>query len=113
MKERSYVKIADKGKYLYFSLRKKNWNTLDVIQKIAAIFGVSERKIGFAGSKDKNAVTEQICSVEGLCKERLQGVKLQDVVLEFLGYGDLPISLGDLLENYFEIMIRNLVDEKV
>ncbi len=111
--ERSMVKASEKGKYLYFLLRKKNWNTLDVIQKLAAILGVAEKKIGFAGSKDKNAVTQQVCSAEGVARERLIDVKLNDISLDFLGYGDVPISLGDLLGNDFEIVIRNLEEERV
>ena len=66
VKERSTIKILLSGKYIYFLLKKKNWNTLDVIQKLAVIFDISEKKIGFAGSKDKNAVTEQVCSVEDM-----------------------------------------------
>lgn len=113
VREISTVTFSDAGKYLYFLLRKKNWNTMDVIKRLASILGVAEKKIGFAGSKDKNAVTEQVCSVEGVSKDRLLGVKLNDVAFDFLGYGDVPISLGDLNGNDFEIVIRNFNEEKI
>lgn len=107
VREISTVTFNDIGKYLYFLLRKKNWNTLDAIQKIALILGVSEKDIGFAGTKDRNAVTEQVCSVHGVKKEKLEAIKLQDVTITFRGYGSKPITLGDLKGNQFEIVIRN------
>ncbi len=96
------------GKYLYFRLRKKNRNTLEVVQEIARLLQVKDKQIGFAGSKDKKAVTEQVCSLVGVSKERLRALRIKDVEIEFLGYGNQPISLGDLQGNYFEIVVRDL-----
>src|SRR3989344_3550916 len=96
------------GKYLYFILRKRDRNTLDALTQIARVLGVREKDIGFAGSKDKQAVTEQLISIQGVVKERVLTIKLRDSSLEFLGYGSEPISLGDLQGNKFEIIVRNL-----
>lgn len=109
--EVSNPEIRRSGRFSYFKLRKKERNTLEVIQLLSRLLRLSEKQIGFAGSKDKQAVTEQAISIEKISKEKVQSLDLKNFSLEFLGYGDKPISLGDLEGNNFEIVIRNL-DEK-
>lgn len=115
VKELSNVEIKDNGKYLYFKLKKKSRNTLDVIKELAKQLKIKEKDIGFAGSKDKHAITEQLISVFGnnkINEEKVVKTKIDNVSLEFLGYGDKPISLGDLEGNEFEIVVRYLGDFK-
>ncbi|MBU0457323.1 MAG: tRNA pseudouridine(13) synthase TruD [Nanoarchaeota archaeon] len=104
VKEISNVEIKDKGKYFYYKLKKTNRNTLDVVKEIAKQLNVKEKQVGFAGSKDKHAVTEQLISAP----KKLDKINIDKVSLEFLGYGNKPISLGDLEENEFEIVVRHL-----
>ncbi len=107
--EISNIKVnATSGHYLYFRLVKKNRNTLDAARKIAYALGILEKQVGFAGSKDKKALTEQVISITGTNKESVEKLDFQDMELHFLGYGKEPISLGDLQGNQFEITIRNL-----
>lgn len=113
VKEISKIKIKDRGRYLYFRLKKKDWNTLDVVKEMSKRLKIAIKDIGFAGNKDKKAVTEQLISVKNVKREKLEKIKLKDVSLEFLGYGDEPITLGDLERNYFEIIVRNLDDFKL
>ncbi len=108
VREVSPVKPKPSGKYLYLKLTKKNWNTLDAVKKIAAILNIPEKKIGFAGTKDRNAITEQVISVEFGDKRKIAAIQIQDISLAVLGHGDEPISLGDLQGNEFEIVVRNL-----
>jgi tRNA pseudouridine13 synthase len=96
------------GNYLYFKLIKKGKNTIDVVRHLAKVLHIKEKHIGFAGSKDRHAITEQVISIRGVKKEHVDTVTIDDVTLEFLGYGDDPISLGDLKGNQFTIVVRNL-----
>ena len=99
------------GEYLYFKLTKKDWNTLDAVKEIAKILRIREKEIGFAGSKDKSAVTEQIISFSSSSKintEKIANLKVKDIHLDFFGQGDVPISLGDLQGNKFKIVVRKL-----
>src|SRR3989338_4425341 len=111
--EISSVQTEKQGKYFYFWLKKKGLNTLDVVKELARQLRIKEKDIGFAGSKDKHAVTEQMISINGVRKEEVEKVKIEGASLEFHGYGKTPISLGDLQGNKFEIIIRNLDDEKI
>ena len=111
VRELSLVKPQNKGKYTYFILKKENYNTIRAIEHVAKVLKINSKTIGFAGNKDKIAITEQTCSVPAVSKEQLERVKLRDIELKFLGKGAEPISLGDLEGNEFEIIVRN-IDEK-
>jgi len=101
------------GKYLYFWMKKKGFNTIDAVKEVARQLRIKEKQIGFAGSKDKHAITEQLISIMGMKKEDVEKVKIENVSLNFYGYGSTPISLGDSGGNRFEIVLRNLEDEKI
>ncbi|MDO8510954.1 MAG: tRNA pseudouridine(13) synthase TruD [Nanoarchaeota archaeon] len=107
------VKAEPRGKYLYFWMKKKEKNTLDAVKELAKMLWIKEKDIGFAGSKDKHAVTEQMISFTGITKEMVENLNIKQVLLQFYGYGKTPISLGDLQGNEFEITVRNLTKEKI
>lgn len=96
------------GKYLIAELMKENWETHSVIREISRRLGVSRNRIGFAGTKDKNAVTTQKISIWDMHEEELDRVKIADVALKKLGRSNKPVSLGDLYGNEFEIVIRGI-----
>ncbi|MAF50746.1 MAG: hypothetical protein CMH64_01515 [Nanoarchaeota archaeon] len=95
-----------KGKYSYFLLKKKNWNTLDLVKKLSKKLN---RDVKYAGLKDKQAVTEQYVSVEGVKEIKFN---IKDVSIRKVGEGDEPIILGGLDGNKFEIVVRNLDSKK-
>ncbi|MDP4012604.1 MAG: tRNA pseudouridine(13) synthase TruD [Candidatus Nanoarchaeia archaeon] len=111
VKERIKLKISE-GSYSYFKLTKKDWNTLDAVKKIAEKLNKSLKDIGYAGNKDKNAVTEQVISIYQINKEKIENLKIKDISLEFLGNGKDRINLGDLEGNDFIVIVRDL-DEKM
>ncbi|MEM4282153.1 MAG: tRNA pseudouridine(13) synthase TruD [Candidatus Woesearchaeota archaeon] len=112
VKELMNLKPKKDGKFAYFVLKKRNWTTLKALQVIAEKLGLRLRMFGWAGNKDKRAITEQICSVKGIGKERLEkvGARLlgQGIELTFLGRGKKPISLGSNVGNRFEIVVRGI-----
>ncbi len=111
VKEISNIKIEDEGNYSYFLLKKRNYTTLRALQHIAKYLNIPLKKLGFAGSKDKNAVTEQVVSVKNVGKERLEKIKLRDIEIKFLGKGEKPVCLGDLEGNYFKIIVLGVDKE--
>ncbi len=111
VKEISTVKFATSGRYAYVLVRKKNRNTLDVVKQISRQVGVPEKKIGFAGTKDKHAVTEQMMSIFSVGKDKIEKLDIENVSVKLKGFGDIPISLGDLEGNKFEIVVRDYSGE--
>ncbi len=98
----------DTGEFLIIELKKENWDTNSVIRELSRRLGISRNRIGFAGTKDKSAVTVQKISIRGINAEDLKRVRLADVRMRILGRANKPVSLGDLHGNEFEIVIRGL-----
>jgi tRNA(Glu) U13 pseudouridine synthase TruD len=93
------------GPYFYYMMKKKNWNTLDLVKTIKNKLKV--RDVGFAGLKDRNAVTYQYIAV----KKKIE-FTIKDVEFEYLGRGKKRVYLGKLKGNKFEITLRDL-DQKL
>ncbi|MBI4159315.1 tRNA pseudouridine(13) synthase TruD [Candidatus Woesearchaeota archaeon] len=102
------LNLTEKGDYSYFLVEKKNWNTKDIIKIIAKRLNIRERRINIAGIKDKLALTKQHLSVFGINPRNLEKIKIKDVKIKFIGYGDERIRLGQAAENKFKIIVRNL-----
>jgi len=99
---------GDEGKYLIAELTKQNWDTHSVVREISNRLRVSRNRIGFAGTKDKFAVTTQKISIWDTNKSELERVKIADVSLKIVGRSNKAVSLGNLYGNEFKIVIRNV-----
>jgi tRNA pseudouridine13 synthase len=95
------------GPFLICRLTKKNWELQHAVKEIAKRLGISHRRIGWAGTKDRNAVTTQWLSLYNVTPEQAAAVYLKDITLEPIGQSNEALSLGDLLGNRFDIMIRD------
>ena len=97
----------DDGNYNIFKLTKKGYATVTAIESIANFLRIKSRDIGFAGNKDKQAVTTQYISVKGVPKDRVLKYEREDIKLEFVCPSARPISLGNLEGNRFTIIARD------
>ncbi|MBI5389159.1 tRNA pseudouridine(13) synthase TruD [Candidatus Woesearchaeota archaeon] len=104
VKEQALKVPKDQGTYAYYFLKKKNYTTLKAIQIIANAWNIPQKYMGFAGNKDKIAVTEQMISIKDGPSRNLEQ---KEISLTFLGRGDERINLGDLQGNAFVITVRN------
>jgi tRNA pseudouridine13 synthase len=95
------------GPYLICRLTKRNWELQHAVKEIAKRLGISHRRIGWAGTKDRNAVTTQWISLYNVTPEQAAAVRLKDITLEPLGQSNEGLSLGDLQGNRFDIVIRD------
>ncbi|MDY6778865.1 MAG: tRNA pseudouridine(13) synthase TruD [Candidatus Nanohaloarchaea archaeon] len=95
------------GNHIVFRLKKHNMTTMEAIRELSNMLHVSRDRFGYAGNKDKRAVTTQYMSVEGLDEEDLKRVFMPDLELEILGHGE-RINLGDLERNDFDVVIRSI-----
>lgn len=93
--------------HLYI-LKKTNYTTERAVTQVARSLGIPRKFIGYAGTKDKNAVTEQLISIKGTSKEKVENLELKDIDLTFAGYSHHSLALGDLIGNRFEIVIKEL-----
>tara|TARA_Y100000296_G_C5129798_1_gene234896 strand:- start:25 stop:1023 length:999 start_codon:yes stop_codon:yes gene_type:complete len=112
VKEINNLKCVKDGPYAVFILDKIGYNTIDVIQRIAKFLKIKPRQIGYAGNKDKNAMTTQLITVERKYQNKLSKFKILDRQLVFKGYSKNPLFLGDLIGNEFGIFVRNLTQKQ-
>lgn len=92
------------GSFVVFRLWKRGVSTVEACRRISNILG---SQVFCAGLKDKNAVTEQVCSVRSL-KSRVVGLSFPDMKLSVMGARKEPVHVGDLRGNYFRIVVRNV-----
>ncbi|HLD97362.1 MAG TPA: tRNA pseudouridine(13) synthase TruD [Candidatus Nanoarchaeia archaeon] len=98
------------GKFAYFWLAKRNLTTLEAVAELSSHFRVSQNSIGFAGTKDKKAVTTQLVSVRWRARET-PGDKISvgnHITLQYLCQREEPLRIGQLLGNKFRIAVRDL-----
>tara|TARA_Y100000310_G_scaffold327902_1_gene395050 strand:- start:2542 stop:3495 length:954 start_codon:yes stop_codon:yes gene_type:complete len=112
VKEINDIELDESGEYSYFLLKKRNYNTLRAIEAISNKLNINIKNIGFAGSKDKNAITEQVISIYN-GNENIENIQIKDIELKYLGKGNEKIFLGSLKGNKFTITIRNLDNKKI
>lgn len=108
VEEKMNLKAGKSGKYAYFTLKKRNWSSLKAVEEIARRAKVRSSEFSMAGQKDKNAITTQYISVIGKAKQQIERISIKDIKIQFIGFGDKKIGLGDLEGNSFRITIRNL-----
>jgi len=106
------LKIKEKGDYSYFLLRKIGWETKRAVKEICNRLGIKEDRINISGIKDKKAITEQYISIYKINRENVENIKIRDVEIKFIGYGTERLRLGNIKENRFKIVVRNL-DRKI
>jgi tRNA pseudouridine13 synthase len=101
------VPIPGTGPYLICRLTKKNWELQRLVKEIARALGISHRRIAWAGTKDKRAVTTQWISIFNIDPESIGNLRFKDVRLEVVGRSPEPLSLGMLQGNRFSLWIRD------
>lgn len=98
-------KKVDKGRYALYILEKRSLTTLDAIKIISKTCDVPFRAIGFAGMKDKHAVTRQHITVP---RKYTLSLDEPNMDLRFIGYTDRPLVLGAHVGNKFTITLRKM-----
>jgi tRNA pseudouridine13 synthase len=96
------------GQYLIAQLTKTNWDIHHLVRDLARILRISQTRFGWAGTKDKRAITKQKISIWDITQEELARVHLKDIEFKAIGRSNKKVSLGDLWGNRFNITIRNI-----
>ena len=93
------------GKYAIAEVTSRNWETNRLVRMMSRSLGISRERIGFAGTKDKRAITTQLMSFE--CRiDTLQRISLKDVEIKNAYTSRRGIQIGDLRGNSFTIRVK-------
>ncbi len=103
-----YPQKKENGNFTIAEVSARNWETHTLVHEIAHRLHCSQRRISFAGTKDKRAWTTQLMSFDHVPPEHLTNLSIRDVTFTNIYQSNTPVRLGDLKGNQFEIMIRNI-----
>lgn len=97
------------GEHIYLFVEKRGLSTSELLRIVAGHFGVDQRDVGYAGMKDKNAITRQILSIYAPGKRPEDYPMLQHERVGVL-WADLhrnKLRRGHLCGNRFSVWIRD------
>mmetsp|Transcript_40206 Transcript_40206/g.126536 ORF Transcript_40206/g.126536 Transcript_40206/m.126536 type:complete len:379 (-) Transcript_40206:901-2037(-) len=111
---------ARRESHVRFVLKKMGWDTMSAVIAICSSMRacgvrVSPSQLSYAGVKDKNALTFQEVTLEGVKKEEVErsaGRLEHGLNMSNIEYCDEPIALGQLHGNLFHVVIRNVTDRR-
>lgn len=103
------------GEHLYMMVQKTGLSTLQMVNIIARHFRVPPGAVGFAGLKDKNAVTRQVVSVHvpGKNLSHFPALEHQRLVVLWSDMHGNKLRRGHLRGNRFTIKVRSVEPGKV
>ncbi len=105
------ARVSESGNHLLIRVEKRNWETLNFVRVLSNVLGISRKRIGFAGTKDKRAITVQyftISNADERVERRLSEVRLKDATIEIVGRTNRKIDLGDLVGNLFTVTVDDV-----
>ena len=105
---------SGEGEHLWLDVEKNGANTAFVAQQVAEAAGVQERDVGYAGLKDRYAITRQWFSIYLPKGETPDLTLLQHPEFRVLGQSRHVKKLrpGDLQGNRFRIVLREVTGDR-
>lgn len=100
-------KRSEAAKYVIARVRSVNWETNKLIREFARTLRISRNDIGFAGTKDKRAVTTQLMSFPTTV-EKLMEVDINRVTVLDMYTSRYSMKIGRLIGNRFDIMLKQI-----
>ena len=105
--ERADFPYGDEGKHAVLRATLRGYETHEFARDLSDELGASRKRVRWAGTKDRRAVTTQLFTVAEVSREEIEGVSLEGAEMEYLGRSHQYVSLGDLRGNEFEVRLRD------
>jgi tRNA pseudouridine13 synthase len=100
--------FSGEGEHLVLCARKKNLSTLELVAIIAKFLGIQNKEIGYAGLKDKHAMTVQFISLHKKYEEKMESFSHDDIKILSKTYHNNKIKIGHLKGNRFYIKLKKV-----
>ncbi|GAB6183664.1 tRNA pseudouridine(13) synthase TruD [Thermodesulfovibrio hydrogeniphilus] len=111
VKEITNLEIRKKGQYTVYLLKKTNWNTVELLKRIAKRFKIPFENISYGGKKDRHAITEQFITVKN-CNKDLS-LEEENFSIKKVGFSDVPMDPKHIEGNVFKITVRDVSEKRV
>ena len=106
-----WMQDSPNGKHQIVKIKAKNWDTHVLVKELSRKLNIGQKSIGFAGTKDKRAITTQHFSIK-TSVDNLPKIDLENIGVDFLHSSIKPIRLGNLVGNKFRIKVTNSDNNK-
>jgi len=93
--------------YRVYRLRKRSWDTFDLVDLLRRRLGLGPADISYGGIKDRHGETEQLVSIRqrpGLPEQ----IAEKNFDLHAVGYTDRPVTARSLRGNRFHLTLRDI-----
>lgn len=100
--------LSGEGNHVFFKIRKRGISTFDVVRKIARQMRLPEDAFGYAGMKDKQAVTTQWLSLEYGDIPLIEKLDIEGVEVLEITRHENKLKVGHLAGNEFVLRIRGI-----
>ncbi len=103
------VPEQEEGKeYIHLTMEKFNLDTNDAIRRVTRAMQCSPKRIGYAGMKDKRAITSQRISIWMPDAKKLEEFDSRYIELREPEWSSEKIEIGQLKGNEFGIIVRDI-----
>ena len=102
--------FSGNGEHLIVKLRKKDLTTWEALDILSNSLGIPKREFGYAGLKDKHAITIQYISMPKRAKELLDKLKHPKIKILEKYYHNNKIRVGHLKGNKFWVRFKKVLD---
>ncbi|AFI04333.1 tRNA pseudouridine(13) synthase TruD [Helicobacter cetorum] len=104
--------FSNTGEHAIIQVRKSGLSTLEMLQIFSEILGIKVREMGYAGLKDKNALTTQFISLPKkyapLLETHASVLQARNIKILSLTYHHNKIKLGHLKGNKFFMRFKKM-----
>ncbi|MEA2047173.1 MAG: tRNA pseudouridine(13) synthase TruD [Campylobacterota bacterium] len=101
--------FSGEGEHLVLYVRKKDLTTWEMLDILSNHVGIRRRDMGYAGLKDKHAMTLQYVSVLALHEEKLKAFTHEKIKILSMVRHSNKIRVGHLKGNRFNIRLKKVL----
>ena len=101
--------FTGEGEHLVLHVRKKDMTTWEMLDAISNHAGVRRRDMGYAGLKDKHAMTLQYVSIMAIHEEKLKAFSHDKIKILSTVRHNNKIRVGHLRGNRFNIRLKKVL----
>jgi tRNA pseudouridine13 synthase len=102
--------FSGEGEHLILKVRKKNLTTWEMIDTLSSHLGLQKKEIGYAGLKDKHAITFQYISMPKRLESKLDSFSHENIKILQKQYHNNKIRVGHLKGNKFWMRFKKVLD---
>jgi len=101
--------FSGEGEHLILKVRKKSLTTWDMLNILSSYLGIAKREFGYAGLKDKYAITTQYISLPKKYKDKIESFEHPEIKIMQSFIHNNKIRVGHLKGNRFWLRFKKVL----